>query len=154
MAETEHLCRFLTTIIHSRFKLCVSWRNCFLEEIWEHHGQVKMCDEDTLKDVNSCLPVPLVTTYLSFSFLAACFKDVKCLFPDVRKRQFTSLKHIMRREKLKYVMTTGKLHGKRGTERQRSLSTLVIRSIILKYGRLHCIFTSYLPAHGICYHNH
>ncbi|GFO17488.1 hypothetical protein PoB_004399300 [Plakobranchus ocellatus] len=47
----------------------------------------------------------------------------KSLVRTIRKRQTTFLGHIMRREKLEYLITTGKLEGKRSRGRQREKIT-------------------------------
>ncbi|GFR73120.1 hypothetical protein ElyMa_003858500 [Elysia marginata] len=43
----------------------------------------------------------------------------RSLIKTIRKRQATFLGHVMRREKLEHLITTGKLDGKRGRGKQR-----------------------------------
>ncbi|GFR91668.1 endonuclease-reverse transcriptase [Elysia marginata] len=43
----------------------------------------------------------------------------RSLIKTIRKRQASFLGHIMRREKLEHLITTGKLDGKRGRGKQR-----------------------------------
>ncbi|GFO15137.1 RNA-directed DNA polymerase from mobile element jockey [Plakobranchus ocellatus] len=47
----------------------------------------------------------------------------RLLVRTIRKRQATFLGHMMRREKLEHLVTTGKLEGKRSRERQREKIT-------------------------------
>ncbi|GFO40052.1 hypothetical protein PoB_006655700 [Plakobranchus ocellatus] len=47
----------------------------------------------------------------------------RSLVRTIRKRQATVLGHVMRREKLEHLVTTGKLEGKRSRGRQREKIT-------------------------------
>ncbi|GFO40788.1 endonuclease-reverse transcriptase [Plakobranchus ocellatus] len=47
----------------------------------------------------------------------------RSLVRTIRKRQATFLDHVMRREKLEHLVTTGKLEGKRSMGRQREKIT-------------------------------
>ncbi|GFN79998.1 endonuclease-reverse transcriptase [Plakobranchus ocellatus] len=50
----------------------------------------------------------------------------RSLVRTIRKRQATFLGHVMRREKLEHLITTGKLEGKRSRGRQREKITDVL----------------------------